>query len=69
MSSVIDSVVDENSYSVGLFAFYQTMKRKGRLTRLGLYGRLDAGWHGFHAVPAGDWDPGERLGDGSRDGG
>jgi predicted MFS family arabinose efflux permease len=40
MSSVIDSVVDENSYSVGLFAFYQTMKRKGRLT----FWACTAGW-------------------------
>ena len=32
MSSAVDTIVDENTDSVGLFAFYQTMNRKGRLT-------------------------------------
>ena len=32
MSSAIDTIVEENTDSVGLFAFYRTMDRKGRLT-------------------------------------
>jgi hypothetical protein len=32
MSSAIDTIVDENTDSVGQFAFYRTMDHKGRLT-------------------------------------
>jgi hypothetical protein len=40
MSSAVEAIVDENTDSVGLFTFYQTMDRKGRFT----FWACTAGW-------------------------
>src|SRR5260370_2722823 len=40
MSSAVDTIVDENTDSDGLLAFYQTMNRKGRFT----FWACTAGW-------------------------